>query len=186
MRLVGISGSLRRGSYNTALIDAAAAELPEGAELVRVSGPALRLLPFYDETLDRRGAVAAVPVLRRTLAGADAVLIATPEYNGSMPGVLKNLLDWASRPYPGNCLLDKPVAVIGASTGYFGGAWAQADLRRVLTVIGACVLETELRIPTAQTAFAEDGALRDPAHTAALRAIVGELLATKTTLRCAA
>ena len=177
MRLVGISGSLRRGSYNTALLRAAAAELPRGADLVEVGELVLRLLPFYDEALDARDAVPAVVSLRHTLAGADAVLIATPEYNGSMPGVLKNLLDWVSRPFPGNCLLDKPVAVLGASTGYFGSAWAQADLRRVLKVIGACVLESELRVPAAHTAFTEDGRLRDPAHAVALRAIVRELVA---------
>ena len=176
MRLVGISGSLRRGSYNTALVDAAAAELPEGAELVRVSELALRLLPFYDEELDVRNAVPAVGEIRRTLAAADAVLIATPEYNGSMPGVLKNVLDWASRPYPGNCLLDKRVAVVSASPGYFGGAWAQADLRRVLKTIGADVLETELRIPAAHTAFAADGRLHDPVQAAGLRSLVRELI----------
>ena len=184
MRLVGISGSLRRGSYNTALLDAAAAELPKGAELVRVGEPALRRLPFYDEALDARGAVPAATALRRTLATADAVLIATPEYNGSMPAVLKNALDWASRPYPDNCLLGMPVAVVGASTGYFGAAWAQADLRRVLRVIGACVLETELRIAAAHSAFAEDGTLRNPEQAAALSAIVQEVLAQP--LRCAA
>jgi len=176
VRLVGISGSLRRGSYNTALLDAAAAELPEAAELVRVSELALRFLPFYDEALDGRNAVPAVLALRRMLADADAVLIATPEYTGSIPGVLKNLLDWVSRPYPGNCLLGKPVGVIGASTGYFGGVWAQADLRRVLDLIGASVVDSELRIPAAHTAFVEEGGLRDPAHRAALRRVVRELL----------
>ncbi len=179
MRLVGISGSLRRGSYNTALLGAAAAELPEGAELVRLSELALRLLPFYDETLDARDGVPAALALRRTIESADAVLIATPEYNGSISGVLKNLLDWASRPYPGNCLLGKPVGVIGASTGYFGGVWAQGDLRRVLKVIGAQVLDAELSVPAAHAAFAEDGGLRDPAHTAALRTVVCELLAKR-------
>lgn len=184
MRIVGISGSLRRGSYNTALLDAAAAALPAGAELLRIGELALRRLPFYDEALDLRDAVPAATAMRRTLASADAVLIATPEYNGSMPGVLKNVLDWASRPYPNNCLLGTPVAVVGASTGYFGGAWAQGDLRRVLRVIGACVLETELRIPTAHTAFADDGTLRNPAQAAALATLVRELLAQS--LPCAA
>ncbi len=179
MRVVGISGSLRRGSYNTALLGAAAAELPEGAELVRLSELALRLLPSYDESLDARDGVPAALALRRTIESADAVLIATPEYNGSIPGALKNLLDWASRPYPGNCLLGKPVGVIGASTGYFGGVWAQGDLRRVLKVTGAQVLDAELSVPAAHTAFAEDGGLRDPAHTAALRAVVCELLAKR-------
>ena len=182
MRILGLSGSLRRGSHNTSLLRAAAELLPSGVSLEVFDD--LRDLPHYDADLDGPDAPEVAVRLREALDDADGVLIATPEYNGSIPGVLKNLLDWASRPFPGNCLLDKPVAVIGASTGYFGGAWAQADLRRVLTVIGACVLDAELRIPAAHTAFAEAGGLRDPAHAAALREVVRELVAEP--LPCAA
>ena len=104
------------------------------------------------------------------------MLIATPEYNGSIPGALKNALDWASRPFPDNCLRGKPVAVIGASTGMFGARWAQAELRKVLKTIGASVLATELPVASAHDAFTVDGRLREPRLAAALCSIVGELL----------
>ena len=103
-------------------------------------------------------------------------MIATPEYNASIPGALKNALDWASRPFPDNCLRGKPVAVIGASTGLFGAVWAQAELRKVLNTIGAAVLDSELPVPAAHTAFTTDGRLRDPAVAAALRALVHDLV----------
>ncbi len=102
------------------------------------------------------------PRLRQEIAEADGVLIATPEFNGSIPGVLKNALDWASRPFPGSSLNGKPVAVIGASTGLFGAAWAQAEVRKVLGVIGADVIDGELPIGQADSAFDDDGRLLDP------------------------
>ncbi len=105
-----------------------------------------------------------------------AVLIATPEYNGSIPGALKNALDWASRPFPDNCLRGKPVAVVGASTGLFGAVWAQAELRKVLKTIGASVLETDLPVATAHDAFTADGRLREPRLAMTLCGIVGELV----------
>ena len=133
MRVVGICGSLRAGSFNRALLEAAAAELPAGVEFHEWTG--LETLPAYDADVDGRFAEPAVARLRRTLATADAVVIATPEYNASIPGALKNALDWASRPFPDNCLRGKPVAVIGASTGLFGAIWAQAELRKVLSTV---------------------------------------------------
>lgn len=174
MHVVGISGSLRAASYNRALLAAAARELPAGVSFREWRG--LESLPAFDE--DRDGAFPAPPVaeLRRTLAHADAVLIATPEYNHSVPGAIKNALDWASRPFADNCLRGKPVAVIGASTGLFGAVWAQAELRRVLRALGADVLETALAVPTARTAFAADGRLRDPAAAHILREIALELV----------
>jgi chromate reductase len=96
------------------------------------------------------------------IEGADALLIATPEYNASLPGALKNALDWASRPFPENVLRDKPAAVIGASTGLFGAVWAQAEVRKVLRASGAHVIESELPVGMADTAFTEEGALADP------------------------
>ncbi len=114
MRLLAISGSLRRDSYNSALLQAAAAACPRAAEFVIWRG--LADIPAYDEDLDHTPPP-AVTELREEIARAHAVLIATPEYNGSIPGALKNALDWASRPFPDNCLRRKPVAVIGASTG---------------------------------------------------------------------
>ena len=175
MRILGICGSLREGSFNRALLLAAAAELPSGVEFAEWAG--LETLPAYDADIDGRLADPAVAGLRRALAAADAVVIATPEYNASIPGALKNALDWASRPFPDNSLRGKPVAVVGASTGLFGAVWAQADLRRVLTTIGAAVLDTGLSVSAAHTAFGADGGLRDPEPAAALRVLVHDLLA---------
>jgi chromate reductase len=182
MRLVGIGGSLRKGSYNRALLEAAVAERPPGVEVERWDG--LELVPAYDEALDASSTPVAVAELRRTLAAADAVLIATPEYNASIPGALKNALDWASRPFPDNCLRGKPIAVIGASTGVFGAVWAQAELRKVLKTIGAAVLDAELPVPTARAAFCHGGGLCDPELAATLRSIVHRLVGQ--TLRPAA
>jgi chromate reductase len=175
MRLVGISGSLRNGSYNSALLDAAAAELPAGVEFVRWHGSAQ--LPAFDEGRDGRDPIPAVAALRQMLAAADAVLVATPEYNGSIPGALKNALDWASRPYPNNCLRGKPVAIIGAATGASGAARAQAELRHVLTTIGATVLDQTLAVASAHAAFARNGVLIDRVASTGLRSILDGLVA---------
>ncbi len=173
MRVLGLSGSLRRGSHNRALLHAAAAALPAGAQLV--VWDRLAELPAYDEDLDTALAPEPVRALREAIADADAVLIATPEYNASLPGALKNALDWASRPHAANPLRDKPAAAIGASTGLFGAVWAQAELRKVLATIGADVLDHELPVGQADAAFDADGRLRDPAARAALAELVGAL-----------
>jgi chromate reductase len=180
MRLLAISGSLRRRSYNSALLAAAATSCARSAEFVMWRG--LAGIPPYNEDFDETPTTVAE--LRAEIARADAVLIATPEYNGSIPGALKNALDWASRPFPDNCLRGKPIAVIGASTGLFGARWAQAELRKVLTTTGASVLETDLAVATAQDAFAPDGRLRNPQLVATLCSIMSELL--EQTLRDAA
>jgi chromate reductase len=172
MRLLAISGSLRRRSYNSTLLHAAAATCRHTIQFVVWGG--LAGIPPYNEDLDETPL--AVAELRRQIACADAVLIATPEYNGSIPGTLKNALDWASRPFPGNCLRRKPVAVIGASTGMFGARWAQAELRKVLQTIGASVLDAELPIAAADKAFTANGRLRDPELSGALCRIVSELV----------
>ena len=109
---------------------------------------------------------------RNAIAGSDAVLIATPEYNASVPGGLKNALDWASRPFDSNVLRSKPTAVVGASPGPFGAIWAQADLRRILRTIGADVDDRELAVAGAHRALTTDGRLRDPELAATLRCIV--------------
>lgn len=160
LRILGISGSLRRGSHNTSLLRAAAKLLPPGVELEVYEG--LRDLPPYDPDRDTQPAEPAVAQLRQAIADADGVLIATPEYNGSIPGLLKNALDWASRPFPDNVLRGKPVSVVGASTGLFGAVWAQAETRKVLGTIGADVTDHELPIGQADTAFGEDGELVEP------------------------
>ncbi|MGH2994075.1 MAG: NADPH-dependent FMN reductase [Solirubrobacterales bacterium] len=113
--------------------------------------------------------------LREAIAAADAILIATPEYNHSIPGQLKNAIDWASRPFPDNALRDKPVAVVGASTGMFGAVWAQAELRKVLGSTGARVIERELPVASADTAFDPEGRLAEPERRE-LEEIIAELL----------
>jgi chromate reductase, NAD(P)H dehydrogenase (quinone) len=175
LRILGISGSLRHGSHNTSLLRAAAKLLPPGVGLDIYDE--LRELPPYDADRDVEPADAAVERLRDAIADADGVLIATPEYNGSIPGVLKNALDWASRPFPDNALRGKPVAVIGATTGLFGAVWAQAEMRRVLGIAGADVIDGELPVGQAEAAFADDGGLLDSIQRAALADLVGVLAA---------
>jgi chromate reductase len=160
MRILGISGGLRRGSHNRQLLRAAAFALPSGAELVEWDG--LAALPAFDEDLED-APPAPVQELRDAIASADGILISTPEYNASLPGALKNALDWASRPFPDNALRAKPVLVVGASTGLFGAVWAQAEVRKTLKAIGARPLEHELPVGMADAAFALNGALLDPA-----------------------
>ena len=175
MRVLGISGSLRRDSHNTALLRAAAATLPPGVEFELWEG--LKAVPPYDADDDVRG---PRPWVLRSLADAiaeaDVVLFATPEYNHSIPGQLKNALDWLSRPLAASPLRDKTVGVIGASTGLFGAVWAQAELRKVLGAVGARVLDEELPVGLAGDAFSADGRLTDPELEQALAALVAELV----------
>jgi chromate reductase, NAD(P)H dehydrogenase (quinone) len=173
MRILGLPGSLRAGSHNVALLRAAAETLPPGVELV--VWDRIRDLPHYDEDLDVEPAPEAVQALRDAIAEADAVLVATPEYNHSIPGALKNALDWASRPYATNPLRGKPAAVIGASTGLFGAVWAQAETRKVLEAIGARVVDAELPIGQAHEAFDGDGRLLAPEHEVGLAALCEQL-----------
>jgi chromate reductase len=176
MRILGISGSLRRDSHNTSLLRAAAMSLPSGVELDVYDG--LADLPHYNADIDGDPPLESVARLREAIAGADGVLIATPEHNGSLPGALKNALDWASRPFPDNALRGKPVAVVGASTGMFGAVWAQAEVRKVLKTIGADVLDGELPVAHAHLAFGDDGHLSDGGMHDALGELV-TLLATR-------
>jgi chromate reductase len=175
MRVLGISGSLRRGSYNHALLRRAAERLPAGVELVEFDR--LGEIPAYDADLEGGGpAPAAVEALRAAMREADAVLIATPEYNHSIPGALKNALDWASRPAGESALTGRPAAVVGASTGMFGAVWAQAETRKVLGALGGRVVDAELPIGHAAQAY-EDGELRlAPGQERALDEILAELL----------
>ena len=175
MRILGISGSLRKDSHNTALLRAAAELLPPGVELELFAG--LRDVPTYDADedvpeLDAPGVLALKDAIER----ADAVLIATPEYNHSIPGVLKNALDWASRPVADNVLRGKPAGVVGASTGLFGAVWAQAEVRKALKASGAHVLESELPVGMADSAFGADDTLADPELDARLGDVLGDLL----------
>ena len=173
MRILGIAGSLRRGSHNRRLVRAAAQQLPPGVELVEWDG--LAGIPAFDEDLETTPPD-VVQAFLDEIEAADAVLIATPEYNASVPGALKNALDWASRPFPDNVLKEKPMAVVGASTGLFGAVWAQAEVRKVLKASGAHVLEDELPVGLADGAFGDDDRLQDPELAARLADLVGDLV----------
>jgi chromate reductase len=177
--ILGIAGSVRAGSHNAQLLRLAAEELPNGIELVAFDG--LAEIPAFDQDLEDL-APDAVDRLKAAIAEADAVLIATPEYNASIPGALKNALDWVSRPLAESPIRTKPVAVIGASTSAFGAVWAQRELKKVLGVMGARVLDVELPVAKAERALAEpDVELR-----AALAGIVDELVAAVESARIAA
>jgi chromate reductase len=176
MRILGISGSLRRDSHNTKLLRAAAGLLPPGAELELFDG--LKAVAPFDAD-DEQAPIPprSVSALRSAIAQADALLIATPEYNHSIPGVLKNAIDWASRPVATAALRNKPVAVIGASTGMFGAVWSQAETRKALAGAGARVLDRELPVGSADEQFHPlDGHLVDPELEAALGGILLELV----------
>jgi len=174
MRVLGISGSLRRGSLNSALLRAAAERLPAGAELVEFDR--LREIPPYDEDVEVEGTPAVVEELRQAVREADAVLIATPEYNHSIPGQLKNALDWVSRPAGKSALNGTPAAAIGASTGMFGAVWAQAELRKVLGALGGRVVEAELPIGHAREQLHGDHLELRPEQAAQLENILAELI----------
>jgi chromate reductase len=156
MKVLGISGSLRRDSHNTKLLRAAEELLPAVAEFELWDG--LKAVPPFDE--DDEPGTAVVASLREAVAEADVLLFATPEYNASIPGQLKNAVDWLSRPVATSVLRGKPALVIGASTGAFGAVWAQAELRKVLATAGARVVEAEVALGHAHEKFAE-GALVD-------------------------
>jgi chromate reductase, NAD(P)H dehydrogenase (quinone) len=174
-RILGISGSLRSGSLNTRLLHAAGKLLPAGVELELFDG--LREVPPYDLDFDLEPADSAVARLRVAIAQADGVLIATPEFNGSIPGVLKNALDWASRPFPDNCLRGKPVAVIGASSGLFGAVWAQDTTRKVLEIVGADVIKGEFPLGQADSSLVADEVSLDVEQRASLSELLGVLAA---------
>jgi chromate reductase len=159
VNVLAISGSLRSSSHNTALLRAAAEEAPSDLRLELWDG--LKQIPPYDADDDLDAGPPAVAALRDAVRAADAVLIATPEYNASVPGALKNALDWASRPLATNVFRNKPVAVIGTSTGAFGAVWSQAELRKILGTMGARVAEVELAVGHAAEKFDENGRLLD-------------------------
>jgi chromate reductase len=175
MKVLGISGSLRRESYNSTLLRAAAELLPAGVELEVFDG--LKAVEPYDEDDDRVVGPAGARRLREAIEAADAILVAVPEYNSSVPGQLKNALDWASRPKGENALWGKPAAVVGASTGMFGAVWAQAEVRKVLGASGARVIDEELPVGHAQHAFASDGRLKEPELRERYEQIVDQLIA---------
>ena len=172
MTILGIAGSLREGSYNRSLLRVARELLPEGVELRELD---LRALPFYDADVEAAGDPEPVVALKEAIRDADALLIATPEYHRGIPGVLKNAIDWASRPALASPLAGKPVAIVGASTGRGGTARAQEQLRAALEYSRATVLEQpEVLVPEAFMRFDERGELVDEG----VRADLAELLDT--------
>lgn len=181
MRVLGITGSLRRDSYNHALMREAAERLPAGAELVEFEQ--LREIPPYDADLEAEETPAAVAELRQAMREADAVIIATPEYNHSIPGVLKNALDWASRPAGQSALSGKPAAVVGASTGMFGAVWAQAETRKVLGALGGRVVQEELPVAKAAELYRDGHLDLSPEQSHQLEEILATLVSEAEQLR---
>ena len=186
MRILAISGSLRVGSYNTALVNAATELAPQGVDIEVFDG--LALLPHYDEDLDQESVETpgAVAELRRQIDEADALLVVTPEYNGSITGVLKNAIDWASARHRGSWLRNKTVAVAGATTGQYGAIWAQQDLKRILGIAGARVVGDELPVSFAHEKFDAHGRLADPLLAERLRDHLATLVHEATPLPVAA
>jgi chromate reductase len=175
MRVLGIAGSLRAESYNRALLRAARELAPPGMEIEELD---LRELPFYDGDVEAAGDPESVARLKDAIRAADALLIATPEYNRGVPGTLKNAIDWASRPPLGSPLAGKAVAIIGASTGRGGTARAQEQLRAALEYSRADVLaQPEVLVPEAYMRFDEQGRLTDEETSTKLRSLLEALSA---------
>ncbi len=169
VKFLGISGSLRSASYNTAALKAAIELAPQD---VTIDIASIADIPLYNEDVKVAGIPASVTILRDQIAAADAVLIATPEYNYSVPGVLKNTIDWLSRTDP-QPFKGKPVGIIGASPGSLGTARAQYDLRKIFVGLNALVLnQPEVMIAAAHTRFDASGKLTDTAT----REFLGKML----------
>jgi chromate reductase len=159
-KIVGIAGSLRKASWNRGLLRAAVEGRPDGIEIVTLD---LDLVPPYNQDIEDDGDPSSVIALKDVIGLADALLIATPEYNNGMPGVLKNAIDWASRPAAASVLRDKPVVVMGVSPGAGAAARAQQQVRDAVVYTGGCVLpEPELLVGTAIGKFDDDGNVIDP------------------------
>ncbi|NQX25929.1 NAD(P)H-dependent oxidoreductase [Microbacteriaceae bacterium VKM Ac-2854] len=175
--ILALVGSLRAESTNRKLAEAAVHLAPEGASVVIYEG--LSELPFYNEDIDVEGALPeSVVAFRAAVAAADAVLVATPEHNGTIPAVLKNAIDWASRPYGASSITGKPLAAIGGAFGRFGGLWAQDETRKAFGIAGAAVQgESILSIAEAGIRFAELHPKDDAEVAAQLTAVVTGLVA---------
>ncbi|MBT3162999.1 NAD(P)H-dependent oxidoreductase [Streptomyces sp. Vc74B-19] len=155
VRILALVGSLRAGSHNRQLAETAVKLAPAGADVALYEG--LAEIPFYNEDIDVEGGVpAAAAKLREAAAGADALLLFTPEYNGTIPAVLKNAIDWLSRPFGAGAIGGKPVVVVGTAFGQYGGVWAQDEARKAVGIAGGKVVEDiKLSIPGSVTRFAE-------------------------------
>lgn len=180
IKLLGLSGSLRSGSFSTAILETLAAKVPAGTELVLHS---LADVPLYNQDLDTDEPLPAVAALRHAIAAADGIVIATPEFNYGLPGVLKNALDWASRPYGAAALLRKPVVTMSSSPAFTGGVRAQAQLNETLLAIGASlVVRPQVVIGEVHTKV-QDGILTDETSVkyalAAIDDLVRSVVATR-------
>lgn len=173
-KILVLVGSLRSASVNRQLAELAAESAPEGVALEFFDR--LGELPFYNEDVDGADVAEPVQALRLAAAEADAALVVTPEYNGSIPGVLKNAIDWLSRPFGDSALKGKPTAVIGTSLGQFGGVWAHDETRKSFGIAGPRIVE-DLKLSVSSKVF--DGKHpRENAEVAAnLRDIVAKLAA---------
>lgn len=176
MKLLGISGSLRRDSYNSALLRTAAGLMPDGAtlEIASIAG-----IPLYDGDVEAKGVPGAVSVFKEAIAGSDGLLLATPEYNNSIPGPFKNAIDWASRPAADipRVFGARPVALVGASPGAFGTILAQNAWLPVFRTLGMEFWSGgRLLVPRAGSAF-EQGGLVDPALRERLAAFLSGFVA---------
>jgi chromate reductase, NAD(P)H dehydrogenase (quinone) len=158
-KVLAVSGSLRKRSHNSGLIRAVAEHAP--ADVVVEIYDALESLPPYNEDRDTDPVPPAVADLRARIAAADAILISTPEYNGTIPGQLKELIDWGSRPFKASALMGKPVAVVGVSVADYGALWAQDHLKKSLGIAGARVVEIDLPVGGSGSKFDADGNLTD-------------------------
>lgn len=169
MKIIGLCGSLRRNSYNMSALHACERLLPAGMSLEIV---AIDDIPMYNQDVFDAGMPAAVKALREKIAAADGILVATPEYNFSVPAVLKNAIDWCSRA-PNQAFQDKPMAILSAATGPLGGARVQYDLRRILTPLWAHVLpRPEVFIGQAASKFDAQGKLVDETTAGFLRELL--------------
>lgn len=175
-RILALVGSLRAGSYNRQLAEAASKHAPDGIAVDIFDD--LADVAFYNEDIDRPGTVSAADRLRADVESADGLLLVAPEYNGTIPASLKNAIDWISRPYGAGAISGKPVAVIGASNGRYGGMWAHDDARRAARIAGASVLDdVKLSVPRAATRFATSHPADDQEIAAAIPAILATLAA---------
>lgn len=173
--MLTISGSLREQSFNLHLLRAAESLAPAGVSFDHYCG--LGELPHFSEDLEGELTPSAVQEFRDRIKAANCVLISTPEYNGGIPGSLKNALDWGSRPTGEGAFKDKPTAAIGASPGRYGAQRSQADVRKVLTAMGAEILDTELPVPAVHERFDDAGTLQDEEISSRLTELVGALIA---------
>ncbi|MCR8945140.1 NAD(P)H-dependent oxidoreductase [Streptomyces sp. OUCMDZ-4982] len=175
VRILALVGSLRAGSHNRQLAEAAVQLAPAGVEVSLLEG--LAEVPFYNEDLDVEGAVPATAArLRAAAQEADAFLLFSPEYNGTIPAVLKNAIDWLSRPFGAGAFGGKPVAVIGTAFGQYGGVWAQDEARKAVGIAGGSVVQDiKLSIPSSVVRFAETHPLQDEEVAAQLGEVLSRL-----------